>query len=378
MQFESSPELQELQHGLRRLLTQRYGEGGRARIAASEAGWSREVWRDLVHLGVAALVAPEAEGGLGGRPIDWLPVLEEAGRVQLLEPLVTSSILAATALRTAAPTSEWLSRICDGTGLVALAHEELGARHAALWVEARAERHGDAWHLHANKGLVLHAASAQAYVVSARVGGSAGQIEGMGLFLVSRDAAGLMCRRYVLLDDTPCGELELRESPATLLAQDAKACAALDAARNAGLAAVVGEAIGVARAAFELTVQHVNTREQFGRLLAANQAVRHRIAEMAVGLDVLESAAVAALLALECPTEETARHDLARAKMMLGRHGVAIVQQAVQLHGGIGMTREYGVGHALRRMTVIDMLFGDAAQHAGELAAAVARSNQRG
>lgn len=372
MQFELNEEQQALAESLSRLLDDHYGFEKRRAIAGSEAGWSEAAWGQLAELGVTAMGIPESFGGLGGGAGDRLPVIQAFGRALLLEPYLASSVLAATAVLSAgseAQKDDLLPSLAHGEVRMAWAHDEVQARHDALWVQTRATRDGGQWRVSGAKSLVLHAGAANRFVVSARVSGQPGDEEGVALFLVDAGAARL--RSYRLIDDTAAGELTFDGAPAELLGDaddSARAAAAIRATLAAGTAAVCADMVGTMESAFALTTAYVNTRKQFGRLIGEYQALRHRVAEMAVSLEMARSMAIAAAMAVDDPASDSAATDLPRAKLAIGRHARALCQQAIQSHGGIGMTEEYAVGHCLRRIHVLDQLFGDVDAQAARLA----------
>ncbi|MNX72403.1 Acyl-CoA dehydrogenase fadE12 [compost metagenome] len=372
MQFDLNEDQQALAQSLSRLLDDHYGFEQRRAIAHSPAGWSEAAWGQLAALGVTALGIPEAFGGLGGGAGDRLPVMQAFGRALLLEPYLASSVLAATAVLSAgseAQKDRLLPALANGSLRMAWAHDEAQARHEPLWVETRARRDGERWRLDGAKSLVLHAGAASRFVVSARVSGQPGDEDGLVLFLV--DAADAVVRPFRLIDDTPAGELVLDSTVAEPLgdaSHHARAAAAIRATVAAGTAAVCADMVGTMEAAFALTTAYVNTRKQFGRLIGEYQALRHRVAEMAVALEMARSMAIAAAVAVDDPASDHAATDLPRAKLAIGRHARALCQQAIQSHGGIGMTEEYAVGHCLRRIHVLDQLFGDVDAQAARLA----------
>ena len=372
MQFDLNEEQQALAQSLSRLLDDHYGFENRRAIAHSPAGWSEAAWGQLAELGVTALGIPEAFGGLGGGASDRLPVMQGFGRALLLEPYLASSVLAATAVLSACSEAQkdgLLPSLAQGEVRMAWAHDEAPGRHKALWVETRARRDGKQWRLDGVKSLVLHAGAASRFVVSARVSGQPGDEDGLALFLV--DAGSAKLRSFRLIDDTPAGELVLDGAAAEPLgdaADHARAAAAIRTTVAAGTAAVCADMVGTMEMAFSLTTAYVNTRKQFGRLIGEYQALRHRISEMAVALEMARSMAIAAAVAVDDPTSDSAATDLPRAKLAIGRYARALCQQAIQSHGGIGMTEEYAVGHCLRRIHVLDHLFGDVDAQAARLA----------
>ena len=373
MDFQFSEEQQLLGDSLSRLLQDQCGFEQRRAVAASEAGRDPRLWAQIAELGVAALGIPEAFGGLGGGATDRLTAGQAFGRALLLEPYM-AHVLCSTAVQhagTRAQQDSLLPQLASGELLLAWAHDETAGRHAPLWVQTQARREGDAWRLTGQKSLVLHAASAKHFIVTARVSGQGAEEEGLALFLVDAGANGATLRNFKLMDDTPAGELTLVDAPAQplgLAEEGAKALAAIRATLAAGTAAACVDMLGSMEAAFDLTRDYVNTRKQFGKLIGEYQALRHRVAEMRVNLELARSMAMAAAAAVDGPASRTAATDLPRAKLVIGRHGRALAHAAIQSHGGIGMTEEYAVGHCLRRIHVMDHLFGDADAQAARLA----------
>ena len=254
--------------------------------------------------------------------------------------------------------------------LLAWAHDESGARHAMPWIETRASRRGKEWLINGTKINVLHASAAQHLVVTARIAGEPDSPDGCALFLVDAGAAGLRLRAHRLVDDTPAAEVTLQAVVAQPLGDPSDtehARAAIAGTLNAGIAAACADMVGAMESAFKLTIDYLNTRKQFGRLIGENQTLRHKAAEMLVSLEVCRSMAIAAAVAVDRPNGEQSALDLMRAKLMIGRHGRLLCHQAIQLHGGIGMTEEYAVGHCLRRVHVLDQLFGDSEAQAQRL-----------
>lgn len=379
MHFEWTEHQRQLRDSVERLLSDHYSFEARSAAAASDKGWRDEMWQHFATLGLTALPLPETYGGFGGSAADALPVMELCGRSLVLEPYVASSILGATALRLAGDDGvarDLLPGVAQGETLLAFAHDEAQGRHAPLWVETRAREEGGRWVLDGNKYPVLHGQCAHWLVVSARMGTAApDSAQGLGLFLLDAQAKGVRTRPLRLIDDTPAAEIVLQGAAARRIdiaggAQEV--LAVIEGTLRAGIAALLGQALGAMQAAYDLTLAYLNTRQQFGRLIGQNQALRHRAAEMLVSLEVVRSAAMMAAVAVDAPMSAQARADVLRAKLLAGRHGRLLCQHAVQLHGGIGMTQEYAVGHYLRRIIVIDQLFGDEHAQTARLAAELA------
>ncbi|VTU40726.1 Acyl-CoA dehydrogenase fadE12 [Variovorax sp. PBS-H4] len=377
MNFELNEDQAALAESLQRALADRSGFEQRRALVASGAAHDAKAWAALAELGLTALPLPEAHGGFGGGARDLLPVMQALGRSLSLEPFLANTVLGGTALRLGADEAtqaRLLPRMASGELVLAWAHDEPAGRHAPLWVETRAERRNGRWVLDGIKSNVLAAGLAQHLVVSARVSGAPADADGCALFLVDPNGAGVALREFRLVDDTAAGELALREAEAEPLADPldaAHARRAIEGTVTAGIAAACADMTGAAQSAYELAMDYLRTRKQFGRLIGENQALRHRAAEMLVCLEMARSMAMAAAVAADAPDGDDAPLDLHRAKLSVARNARQVAHGAIQLHGGIGMTEEYAVGHCLRRIHVLDQLFGDADAHTARLASAL-------
>ncbi|MDM0066814.1 acyl-CoA dehydrogenase family protein [Variovorax sp. J31P207] len=380
MEFELNEDQRALRDSLARLLTDRYGFEARRGLAADAPGHDPQTWRHMGELGLLGLPVPEAHGGFGARAEDLLPVLQQLGAVLSLEPFLPL-VLGATALRLAGDESQCadvLPRVAGGELRLAWAHDEADGRHAPWWVQTKARREGDGWVLDGAKSLVLGAPLADLIVVSARLAGKESEREGCALFLVDPKSPGVHVRGFRLVDDSVAGELTLSQAPAQPLGEagdSERALAAIDGTLAMGIAAICADMSGAMQAAHSLAVDYLGTRQQFGRLIGQNQALRHRTAEMLVNLEMAKSMAIAAAVAVDAGDGGRSREasiDLHRAKLSVARNARNLAQLAIQLHGGIGMTEEYAVGHYLRRIHVLDQCLGDADAHAMQLAAKLA------
>jgi pimeloyl-CoA dehydrogenase len=375
MNFELNEEQSALAASLARLLEKRSGFEQRRALVASGKPHDPDTWAGLAELGVTALPLPEAHGGFGGGARDLLPLMQAFGKSLSLEPFLPTVVLGATALRlgaTDALQARILPGVADGSVKLAWAHDEPAGRHAPLWVETRAERKNGRWILDGVKSPVLGAELAGHIVVSARVSGQAADADGCALFLVDPKSAGVTLRNFRLVDDSAASELTLHSVDAEPLADPfdtARGRAAIKGTVASGIAAACADMVGAAQAAFDLAMDYLRTRKQFGRFIGENQALRHRAAEMLVQLEMARSMAIAAAVAADDVASEDALADLSRAKLSVARNARGVALGGIQLHGGIGMTEEYAVGHSLRRIHVLDQLFGDADAHASRLAA---------
>ena len=377
MNFELNDDQRAIQDSLRRLLADRYAFESRRAYAESSDGHDQQSWAGLSELGLTALLVPETLDGFGCGAVSLLPVMQELGAVLSLEPFLAANVLPVTALRpfgSEPRPKEALLEMATGERRLAWAHDEAGRRHAPWWVETIATNEDGKWLLSGQKTNVLGGGRTDQYIVSARVQGSTGDTDGCALFLVDAGQAGMDARGFRLVDDTSASELVLRQVEATPLGNPLDGQRALQAIENTqamGIAAVCADMVGAASAAFRLAMDYLNTRKQFGRLIGENQALRHRASEMLVSLEMAKSMAMAAAVAVDDHESEGADLDLHRAKLSVAKHARAVALGAIQLHGGIGMTEEYAVGHYLRRVHVLDQLFGDGDSHASKLASLI-------
>jgi alkylation response protein AidB-like acyl-CoA dehydrogenase len=361
MDFNFSDDQDQLRDAVRKWVDKSYGFEHR-RTLVQAGGFSRAAYGELAGLGLTGLYISEDHGGMGMGPVDAMVALEELGRGIVLEPLaqtlIASGILSAyapTAMQTA-----WLPRIASGEALVVLAHQERAARYRLDVCATAAQQTGAAWSVSGSKSLVPAGDQADAFLVPALANGH------IAMFLVERSASGVSTRGYITQDGSRAAELVLHNAPATLLTNDG--LTALEHAADIGIAALCAEAVGVMDKTLEITAEYLNTRKQFGVLIGSFQSLRHRIADMKMQLELGRSMSYYASLKLNAPADER-RRALSRAKFQLGQSMRFVGQQAVQLHGGIGVTDEYIVGHYFKRLTQMEMQFGDSLHHLGEVSA---------
>jgi alkylation response protein AidB-like acyl-CoA dehydrogenase len=370
MDFDFSDDQVMLRDSVRKWVAKGYTFERRRGIVRA-GGFSRDAWREIAGLGLTGLHVPEAQGGMGFGPVDAMVVMEELGRGLVLEPFAHTALIAAGVLAGHAPEplqSAWLPRIAAGDALVVLAHQERAARYRLNHVATSARASGAGWTVTGAKSIVPVGDQADAFIVPARVAGTVDDPAGIALFLVEREAAGVTARGYPTQDGAHAAELGFGNVPATLLAEAGTGFAVLEQAVDIGIAAVCAEAVGVMDRLVEVTVEYMNTRRQFGVPIASFQALRHRIADVKMQLELGRSMSYFASLKMN---EEPAarRRALAQAKLQLGHSMRFVGQQCIQLHGGIGVTEEYLAGHCLKRLTVIEMSFGDTLHQLGEVAA---------
>jgi len=375
MNFEFSDEQQQLHETVERYLTDQYTFEKFRAINASAAGWDKAAWAGLGELGVLALNVPAAQGGLGFGPLETLSVMSACGKSLLLEPFLSSAVIATALLRAFAENSaaaDLMSRMASGDAIAVLAHYEPESRFESQWVAAQARKSGDTYTLDGHKAVVMHAGAADTLLVSARVSGAPQDASGVSLFRIPRDAEGLILDLYPTIDGQRAADVYLRgvQVPASgRLGLDGAALPMIEAALDIGLAALCAEAVGVMQALVDATVTYVQSRQQFGVPIGRFQALQHRIADMLIHLEQARSMSyLAALRCMDANLSER-RRALSAAKAVIGQSARFIGQQAVQLHGGMGMTEELIVSHWFKRLTAAELMFGDSDTHLQRFAA---------
>ena len=365
MDFEFSDDQASLRDAVARWVDKGFGFERRHALAKA-GGASREVLNELAELGLMGLAVPEAHGGLGFGPVEAMVVMEELGRGLVHAPyaaaaLVTPHLLAAAPQ---AVQAQWLPRIAAGEALVVLAHQERAARYRLHHVTTRATVTGAGHVLSGTKSVVPAGDEADAFIVPARLSGADDDTVGIGLFLVERGGAGVNVRGYPTQDGGRAAELTLAAAPATLICIEGYETVSL--AADVGLAAACAEGTGLMERLVALTAEYMNTRKQFGVPIASFQALRHRMADVKMQLELGRSMSYFASMKLGEPAPAR-RRALSQAKVQLGRSMRHVGQECIQLHGGIGVTDEYIASHYFKRLTLLEMTWGDTLHHLGEV-----------
>ncbi len=342
----------------------------RRHALAMAGGKTREVYGELAELGVTGLVVPEAHGGMGFGAVEAMVVCEELGRGLVNAPFVHAALVAPV-LMTAAPAAlqaAWLPKMASGEALVVLAHQERAARYRWQHVSTQAEQTGSGWALTGHKSVVPAGDEADAFIVPARISGAADSAAGIGLFLVERlvERASVQVKGYATQDGGRAAELPLAHTAASLIT--AEGLAVLERAIDVGIAGQCAEAVGLMDKLVAITVEYMNMRKQFGVTIASFQALRHRIADVKMQLELGRSMSYYASLKLGEPAPQR-RRAISQARVQLGQSMRFVGQQCVQLHGGIGVTDEYLGSHYFKRLTMLEMGFGDTMHHLGEVSA---------
>ena len=374
MDFSFTDEQRLLKESVERLLADRYSFEARQRFMDEPTGWSRALWQSYAELGLLGLPFEDRHGGVGGGPVETMIVMEALGRALALEPFFATVVLAGGLLRLGANEAmraALVPKIAAGDLLLAFAHAERQSRYDLADVATTARHDGADYILDGVKSLVIHGDCADRLIVSARLAGVRRDRDGLGLFVVDAGAAGVSRRAYPTVDGLRAAEVTLsdvRVGPDQVLGEPGKAFPLIAQVVDAAIAALAAEAVGAMAAMHELTVEYLKTRKQFGVPIGNFQVLQHRAAEMLIALEEARSMAFFATMMAEEPDPTERRKAIAAAKVQIGRSGRFVGQQAIQLHGGIGMTMEYKVGHYFKRVTMIDAMFGDADHHLAELA----------
>jgi alkylation response protein AidB-like acyl-CoA dehydrogenase len=369
MDFDFSDDQEMLRDSVRKWVDKAYTFERRREIVKA-GGYSATAWKDLADLGLTGLQVPEAQGGMGFGPVDAMVVMEELGRGIVLEPYAAVALVATSLLAAGqAPAGElWLQGIAEGKERVVLAHQERRSRYRLAHVETTATNSGGTWQLNGVKTMVPAGTEAGAFIVPARVSGGVDDPAGIALFLVSRGEKGVAVRGYPTQDGACAADVTLTNAGAIELLPAGEAFGALERAIDIGIAALCAEAVGAMDKLVAVTVEYMNTRKQFGVPIATFQALRHRIADVKMQLELARSMSYFASLKLNEPAPAR-RRALAQAKLQLGASMRFVGQQCIQLHGGIGVTDEYIASHYFKRLTVMEMTYGDTLHQLGEVAA---------
>jgi alkylation response protein AidB-like acyl-CoA dehydrogenase len=375
MDFEFSDEQRQLGEAVAGFLDKEYSFERLRAIKRSGTGWDPQVWQGLADLGVLGINVPAAQGGLGFGPLETLTLMNACGPALLLEPVLSSAVIATVLLSeyaSSAPAALLLGAMGRGERIAVLAHFEPDARFDVGSVAASARADGESYVLDGHKAVVLHAGLADTLLVSARTAGKTGEALGVTLFLVPRQTPGVRLDEYLTVDGQRAADVHLKgvKLPAgNRLGPAGNALPAIEAALDVGLAALCAEAVGIMQALLNATVEYLRTRQQFGQPIGRFQALQHRVADMVMHLEQARSMSYLATLRCDSADAAERRRALSAAKVLIGEAGRFVGQQAVQLHGGMGMTDELKVSHWFKRLTAIDIMFGDSDTHLQRYAA---------
>lgn len=366
MNFQHTEDRRMLADTLNRFVGEQYGFDMRDRIAQSAQGFSSEMWGRFAELGIIGALFDEADGGFGGGGFDIGVVFESLGRGLVVEPFLDTLIVGRAIAKSGNEAQKALAgELIDGSRIVAFAHGEPDSHYELARITTRAQRNGDTWQLNGAKAVVQHGEHASVFLVSARTGGEDDAQQGVTLFLVPRDAAGVNVRGYRKIDGGRAAEVSFDNvklgDDALLGAQD-EGFATLEHAIGFGVLALCSESIGAMDVAKEYTLEYLRTRQQFGVPIGSFQALQHRMADMLLEIEQARSSVINAAAALGAGRKVRER-ALSAAKYSIGRIGALVAEECIQLHGGIGMTWELPLAHYAKRLVMIDHQLGDEDHH---------------
>lgn len=376
MDFNFSEEQQLLADTVQRFVRENYSFEVRRDIRKDKEGWSRETWQAIAGLGLTALNVLEEHGGLGSGPVETMLVMNALGEGLLLEPFLAAAVLTPrllTKLGDKAAAANLLPGIASGERIVVVAHQEPQTRGELNQVTTRAEKTAEGYVLDGLKSVISGGGAADELLISARTSGRAGDTDGISLFRVDPKGTGVTVKDYATIDGQHAADIALKKVavPASgLIGAEGKAFAAIEAAHEQAISALCAEAVGIMKAVNAATLEYTKNRKQFGQPISRFQALQHRMADMFLHSE--QALSMSYLAAIKCvdPDAGERRRALSAAKVVIGQAARFIGQQAVQLHGGMGMTDELMVSHYFKRLTAIDLTFGDTDFHIQQFVAA--------
>jgi alkylation response protein AidB-like acyl-CoA dehydrogenase len=376
MDFNFSEEQQLLADTVQRFVREHYSFERRREILNSPEGWSRAMWNEIAGLGVAAINVPEEHGGLGSGPVETMLVMNALGEGLILEPFLGAAVLTPallSRLNDARVSADLLPAIASGERIVIVAHQEPHTRGELNHVATRAEKSGDSYVLDGHKSVIAHGGCADELLLTARTSGKTGELDGVSVFRLDPQAPGVTIKSYGTIDGQRAADIVLKSvkvPAANLIGGEGKAYAAVEGAHHVALSALCAEAVGVMKAVNAATLEYTRNRKQFGQPIAKFQVLQHRMADMFLHSEQAQSMSYLAAIRCVEPDPIERRKALSAAKVVIGQAGRFIGQQAIQLHGGMGMTDELMVSHHFKRLTAIDLTFGDADFHTQQFIAA--------
>ncbi|HEY6967472.1 MAG TPA: acyl-CoA dehydrogenase family protein [Burkholderiales bacterium] len=364
MNFDYNEEQQLLADSVRRFLAKEYDFESRRKIVASKEGWSAQVWAQLAEMGLTGLPFSPDHGGFGGGAVDLMGVMEAAGDALLVEPYLPTLMGGQLVARAGSDAQKKaiLPALVEGKLKLAFAHTEKGARYNLAKVAATAKKSGGGWEISGEKRVVLGADAADKLVVSANTE------KGLSLFLVERNS--FKVKAYVTLDEQRAGDVSLSKAKGELLGAEGGALPVIEAVVDYATALVCAEAVGAMKFACDTTLEYLKTRKQFGVPIGAFQALQHRMVDMYIAHEQARSMACLACSKIDSSTDAKDRaRAVSAAKIKIADNARLVSQEAIQLHGGMGMSEELKVSHTFRRLTMIAQQFGDADHHLARFAA---------
>ena len=368
MNFELSEEQKMIQQSVERFVQENYDLSNRIKISSEDPGYSKEYWSSMAELGWLGLAFDEEDGGFGGNQIDTLVLMEQFGKGLVLEPFLANIVLAGGAIKrggSAALKESIIPSLIDGSLQLTLAYAEEQSRFDLEDIATAAREDDGNFVLNGKKSMVLNAESADKIIVAARTNGSQVDKEGISLFLVNADSDGLERENFPTVDGLRASEISLNDvkvSPENLIGEKDKGFEILQAVANDAILALAAEAVGAMEVLYKDTVEYTQQREQFDHPLSDFQVLQHRMVDMFMEYEQCKSLLFRATMeTVQDP--QLSQRTVHALKHLIGKSGIFVGENAVQLHGGMGVTEELRVGHFFKRLLVIDSQFGNADFH---------------
>lgn len=368
MDFNFTEEQGMVRDGLSRLVREQYGFEDRRKAIASGAGWRPEVWSQLAELGILGMPFSEADGGFGGGAVDAMVIMEEFGKGLVVEPFVPTVVCAGGFLKhggTAAQKEEHIGAIVSGERVYAFAYAEPRGRFDYADLETTAKKDGSGYVLNGHKAVVIGAPWASHLVVTARTGGERRDRAGISVFVLAKDTPGVTTRDYVTVDGRRASEVYFENAsiPAeALIGAEGDGLSLIEQVADEAVAAICAEACGAMKVAHAMTVEYSRQRKQFGVPIGKFQVLQHRMVDMYTAYETAVSLTYLATLRLGAD-EQTRKRTVSAAKVGVGQSARLVGQEAIQIHGGNGVTDEYAIGHYFKRLTIFDSEFGNVDHH---------------
>lgn len=366
MDFSYSDEQKLIKEQVEKFVQNDYSFETRNKILEMDDGFDRSVWQQFAELGWLGVPFSEEDGGFGGGAIETSLIMEAFGNGMVVEPYLSTIVLSGNALAFAGSSeqkAELLAGVIGGELLMSVAYAEAKSGYNLANVGTSATKAGDAYKVSGEKVVVLGGESADKVIVSARTSGGNSDEDGISLFIVDTKAAGVEVRGYKTMDGGRAANISFNEAPAELLGEEGKGFAVLDRVIDYGIVAASAQALGEMNSSFQKTLAYMKTREQFGKPIGSFQVIQHRMVDMFTHVESSRSMLIMASMKVASEDVVERKKAVSGAKVYIGDAARAVAQDAVQLHGGIGMTEELDIGHYFRRLTLFCSIFGSTGYH---------------
>ncbi|MBL4740378.1 MAG: acyl-CoA dehydrogenase family protein [Sneathiella sp.] len=369
MDFELSEEQNLLKDSVDRFVKENYSSEARIKLSETDLGFSRDHWKQMAELGWLGMPFSEEVGGFGGSAVDTMVMMESIGRGLVLEPFLATVILGGGLVAAAGNEKQIeaiVPEVIEGNMMLAFGYAEVQSRFNLNDVETSATKSGEGYVLNGHKAVVYHGGCADKIVISARTSGNSRDADGISLFIVDKDASGLEIRSYRTVDGQQAADITMSNVTVgadALLGTEGDASPVIEKVVDTAIGALCAEAVGAMTAANEITNEYIKERKQFGVAIGKFQVLQHRMVDMYMEAEQSKSMADMVAMKLDLGYEVDTKKAVSATKAQIGKAAKFVGQQSVQLHGGMGMTDEYSIGHYFKRLSTIEMLFGNTDYH---------------